>query len=458
MPSPRLFEPGEMFDGYEIAGRVGQGGMAVVYEVRRRGVAGFSKRLALKVLLPHLQSDPALVALFFDEARIAAQVEHPNVVHVFDVGQWENAPYLVMEYLHGWTLAQVAERHGAPQGRRALAVYLAILGQAAAGLAGAHAARDEHGAPLGIVHRDFGAHNLHVGFDGRVKVLDFGIAQARGRVTQTDAGDLRGTAAVLAPERIARTHDVTAAVDTWAWGVTAYEVLSGRPLFREQDTATTLWNILHVEPPALDVPELPREIVELVAACLAKDPGARPASCADIAALVSSAARRLGEVDDAQIAAWLQPLRSSSDDTVPRDAPNATRSPRPESPRDGGATPLTSARTYHRPAPRPWPGLLVLLALAAGASYARFGREPALSRDSDAGARPASPVTSPPAPTNLGQEAGLSLDPGSDAPAAAPSAQGDAGTRLRTRSRRPAPSLAPQGPADAATPLLENPY
>jgi serine/threonine-protein kinase len=451
VPTPRLFEPGELFAGYEVVGRLGQGGMAVVYEVRRRRVAGFSKRLALKVLSPHLQHDPALVALFFDEARIAAQVEHPNVVHVFDVGEYEGAPYLVMEYLRGCTLAEIAERKGPPHDRGSLAIYLDILARAAAGLAGAHAARDEHGAPLGIVHRDFGAHNLHVGYDGRVKVLDFGIAQAHGRVTQTEAGDLRGTLAVLAPERISRSYEVTSAADAWAWGVTAHEVLRGLPLFRGPDTATTLWNILHVEAPALDVPELPRAVGELIAACLSKDPRARPASCAEIATHVAGAARQLEEVDDARIAAWLEPLSSEATET----ARAASSEPR----RPASTTPLTAAPAARRPAQRSWRAWLVLAALGAALLYARFGREPARAGDAGEDARASPPVTSTPALMSAPHDPGVPLSESDQGPAPLAAPRADGGGRLPTRARRqPGAVSEPRPTTDAAGPLLQNPY
>ncbi|UJR86276.1 Hypothetical protein I5071_83580 [Sandaracinus amylolyticus] len=190
---PERPRTGEIVDGYEIVGLVAGGGMGEVLLVRRRRAGGFEKHLAMKVMHPHHAIDPAMVAMFLDEARIASQVAHANVVEVIDTGIHRGLPWLVMELIDGRSLAEVAAE-------RPPAAFLAhVLARAALGLHAAHEAKDPSGAPLGIVHRDVSPQNVLVALDGRVKVVDFGIAAARGRLAHTATGELKGRSAISRP-------------------------------------------------------------------------------------------------------------------------------------------------------------------------------------------------------------------------------------------------------------------
>jgi eukaryotic-like serine/threonine-protein kinase len=292
-------------DRYEVLGEIAHGGMAAVYRVRRKAQGGFDRALAMKVLLPQLAADEKFVAMFLDEARIASQVQHPNVVQVFDLGEHAGTPFLVMELLRGRSLRH-AMAHAIP-----LSIAVAIGIGAARGLHAAHEARDPNGKPLRVVHRDVSPQNIHVGIDGRVKVVDFGIAAARGRMTETATGEVKGKLRYLAPEQITRSRAVDRRIDVWALGVTLWELFASRPLFQGADEGSTMWNVLHQEIEPLR--EVPAEVGALVLACLAREPADRPASAQVVAERLEAALAPARPATEAEIAQWME---SNSDREV----------------------------------------------------------------------------------------------------------------------------------------------
>ncbi|MEM9188263.1 MAG: protein kinase [Myxococcota bacterium] len=289
---------GEVVGRYRILGEIAHGGMSAVYSASFAEEKDFERIFAVKFLLPHLATDATHVDMFLDEARIASRIQHRNVVQVFDVGQDEGVSFLVMEYLEGQPLSVLATRSwdaGPP-----LDVQLAchVMAQAAAGLHAAHTAKGRDGEPLEIVHRDFNPHNIHVGYDGTVKVVDFGVAAARGRRTQTRSGEIKGKLSYMAPEQISLLHPTTAATDVFALGITLWELFVGRRLFSGESDARTLWNVMNreVPDPILERPELPEGIRSLIMACLSRDPMDRPRS----AGLVASELQRHSRLDDGE--------------------------------------------------------------------------------------------------------------------------------------------------------------
>ncbi len=191
--------------------------MGSVYAVRRRTRSGFDKLLAMKVLHPQLAGERRFVDMFLDEARIAARIEHPNVVTTLDVIDQDGQPLIVMELLRGRSLAALLKKDpGAPRH-----LLYAILAGAAEGLAAAHDATSADGQPLHVVHRDVSPHNIHVGYDGQVKLIDFGVAAARGRLTSTRTGELKGKLAYLAPEQIMQ-GTLDRRTDLFALGIVAW--------------------------------------------------------------------------------------------------------------------------------------------------------------------------------------------------------------------------------------------
>ena len=192
-------------------------------------------------------------------------------------------------------MVRAQARHGA-RARTLRRPGLALLADAARGLHGAHEAVDENGQPLNVVHRDVSPRNIHVSYDAHVKVVDFGIAAARGRLTRSASGQLKGTFSYLAPEQIVSKASVDRRADVWAIGVVAWEAISGRSLFQGDDSARTLWNVLNCEVPpiAQEVRDLPGAAVDVITACIQRTPEKRPSTCREVADAFEECADALG--------------------------------------------------------------------------------------------------------------------------------------------------------------------
>ena len=221
---------GSHVGGYEIVAPLRAGGMASLYLARRIGPAGFSRPVAIKVVHAHLASDRAFVEMFLDEARLSARIIHPNVVHVEELGEAGGSFFLAMEYVHGTSLSVFLGR--LVESRRMLApeAACAIAMKVADGLHAAHEAKDEQGEPLQVIHRDVSPQNVLIGLDGHVKLIDFGVAKARGRMQQTEAGSLKGKLRYMAPEQ-AWGRAIDRRIDVYALGVVLWETLTARRLF-----------------------------------------------------------------------------------------------------------------------------------------------------------------------------------------------------------------------------------
>ncbi len=289
---------GDTIDRHVVVGEIARGGMAAVFAVRRQGVGGFEKLLALKMILPHLAGERHFVEMFLDEARLASQIDHPNVCRVLDVGTHRTAPYLLMELVHGRSLAAIEARAaGVSLDETArIAFWLGVLAQAAEGLHAAHEARGADGESLGIVHRDVSPQNVLVGLDGRVRVVDFGIAAGRGRLVGTRTGEIKGKLAYMAPEQIQRDQAIGRATDVWGLGVVAWELLAGRPLFKDAEEARVLWSVMSARVPNLarEAPGLPAEAARIVMQCLERDATQRPTDAREVARALAEAAVEVG--------------------------------------------------------------------------------------------------------------------------------------------------------------------
>ncbi len=184
-PDRAVLRVGESVGGYEIVAKLRSGGMAALFLGRREGAAGFRRHVAIKVVHEHLAGDADFVRMFVDEALLSARIQHPNVVHVEELGEENGAHFLVMEYVHGVSLAQLLVALGARKRRLTVDLAVFIAMGAAAGLHAAHELRGDDGRPLGVVHRDVSPQNVLLARDGHVKLSDFGVAMSRGRATQT---------------------------------------------------------------------------------------------------------------------------------------------------------------------------------------------------------------------------------------------------------------------------------
>jgi eukaryotic-like serine/threonine-protein kinase len=240
----------ERFGKYRSLGRIGQGGMADVFLAVGRGPAGFNKLVVIKRLRDSVASDAAFRDMFLDEARLAARLNHPNVVQTYEVFEDEGAFLITMEYLEGQPLGRIA-RECAKRGLRLEPRICArIISDALCGLQYAHEACDYDGVPLQIVHRDVSPQNIFVTYAGQVKVVDFGIAKAERSQTKTQAGFLKGKAAYMAPEQL-EGGPIDRRVDIFTTGIVLWELLAGKKLMAAESTAKTLMRLLRDPVPLL---------------------------------------------------------------------------------------------------------------------------------------------------------------------------------------------------------------
>ncbi len=266
---------------YTLEQKLASGGMAEVFLARQRGIDGFEKLVVLKRILPHQSDNPEFVRMFLDEARIAADLSHPNVVNIFDAGQADGQYFITMEYLRGRDVASVfheTNKRGQPF---PLAVTLHCLIDAARGLHAAHTKKDLSGRALHIVHRDVSPPNLFVTWDGVTKVLDFGIAHAATRSTRTEVGVVKGKLAYLSPEQL-EAQELDGRADQFALGIVAWELLTGHRLFQKPSDAEALRAILEhrIPAPSSLVEGLPSGVEDIVLRMLEGDRDARFPDCA----------------------------------------------------------------------------------------------------------------------------------------------------------------------------------
>ena len=293
---------------YVLHGEIASGGMATVHFGRLVGGAGFARTVAIKRLHPHLAKDPDFVAMFVDEARLAARIAHPNVVTTLDVVSYADELLLVMEYVHGASLSRLSKAVAQRGERMPPRIVASIVCGVLHGLHAAHEAKGEGGMPLGIVHRDVSPQNVLVGTDGIARVLDFGVAKATGRWQSTQRGQLKGKLAYMAPEQIA-THDVTRKSDVYAAAVMLWETLTGHRLFRADNEARLMALVLggRVDPPSVVAPGLPPGFDRIVLRGLHRDPDKRFATAREMAAEVE---RVVGAAPPTEVGEWVEYIAS----------------------------------------------------------------------------------------------------------------------------------------------------
>ncbi|MCC7538564.1 MAG: serine/threonine protein kinase [Deltaproteobacteria bacterium] len=314
----------ERIGGYRLCYVLATGGMATVYlAVTEDPSAQLGRRkeaphrvVALKRIHPHLALQKEYVEMFLDEARITALIRHPNVCGVLDYGVVRSAEtgsdtwWLAMELLAGEPLARVSAERAAcrrdPDHTPAWPFVVArMLAGACEGLHAAHELRDTTGRALDVVHRDVSPHNLVVGFDGRVKVVDFGIAHAKERVHQTAAGFVKGKFAYMAPEQM-RGQRVDRRADVWSLGVVLWEALAGRPLFRRKNDSETILAALADDVPPLRAiaAEVPPALASVAERALSMNPSARYATAEEMGRDLAS----IASTRDEDVARWMRHL------------------------------------------------------------------------------------------------------------------------------------------------------
>ena len=276
---PKMSPHTSKFGPYELLYPLGSGGMGEVFLARQQGDHGIERLVAIKRLLVHLGRQKKLVRLFLDEVRIAAQLNHGNIVQVIDHGEVRGQYYMVMEYIQGETLAEMLERLDGQGERLSLDLLWYLACSVCEGLDYAHRKESMDGSPLHIVHRDISPHNILLSFQGQVKVADFGVARAAEQTHETIGGELKGKLAYMSPEQ-ATGKPLDHRSDLYSLGVVLYEALAGRNPLRRENSMATLEAVRDPKIPTLGMmrPDLPQDVVDMVHRILAPDRDQRPES------------------------------------------------------------------------------------------------------------------------------------------------------------------------------------
>jgi eukaryotic-like serine/threonine-protein kinase len=352
--------PGLQLGAYRLLFRLASGGMADVWVANHSGPLGFRRFVAIKTIRPDRARDRAIRTMFLDEARLAARLRHANLVEVLDLGEQGELVYQVMPLVDGESLASLAASW---KERLPIAAVLRIVIDGCRGLEAAHELADDHGMPLGLVHRDVSPQNILVGIDGVARVADFGIAKTKERlVEETETGTLRGKYSYLAPEQVDR-RALDRRTDVFAMGIVLWECLTGERLFRKDTPEDTLRAVraLAIRDPRERVPGLDRAIAEVTLRALEREPSARFPTAGAMADALEAAAR------SASIAL------SSKDVTevVARAAGPALKARRARMATDPDAA-VTVEEVVDRRVPWKRGGYVLLAALAASAGVAGF--------------------------------------------------------------------------------------
>jgi len=265
------------FGKYELVQRLAKGGMAEIFLARSFGVEGFERHLVIKRILPDLASSPKFVALFIKEAKISATLAHPNIVQIYELGRVSTDHYIAMEYLHGRDLTRINKSLRADEERLPIPLAVFVVASILRGLHHAHTRTDSGGRTLDLIHRDVSPHNVMVGFQGEVKLFDFGIARLVGDSDGTVGMPGGGKYAYMSPEQASGGH-MDRRSDIYSAGVVLYELLVGHRLFQNPDPAEKLRRVREadVPDPRIENPDIPDELWEILQRMLARDVGDRP--------------------------------------------------------------------------------------------------------------------------------------------------------------------------------------
>ncbi len=296
----------QMLGRYQLLALLATGGMAEIYLARQTGIGGFEKLVVVKRILSHLAREKAFVEMFFDEAVIAAQLNHPNVVQIYDLGQAGEHYFIAMEFLEGESLGYLVNEAAKTGESLSPALAAGIVAQVCDGLDYAHKFKDESGRALHIVHRDISPHNVIVLFSGVAKLVDFGIAKASTKVHQTRVGTLKGKLSYMSPEQCLG-QPVDGRSDQFSLGVVLWELLTHRRLFKRDAEAVIIRAVVDEPVPRADEvrPEVPKALADIAARALAKDPAARYSTVGELGAALREVLRESGqEAGPPEIAAF----------------------------------------------------------------------------------------------------------------------------------------------------------
>jgi len=302
-----LIDVGSRVGDYDIIARLKSGGMATLFLGRRSGASGFSRHVAIKVVHPHLGRDSTFVRMFVDEAKLSARINHPNVVHVEGLGEEDGTHYLVMEYVHGCSLSDMLRALGRLERRLSpdLAVWIAM--KVLDGLHAAHELRDEKGEFLNVVHRDVSPQNILIAQSGNVKLIDFGIAKARGRQQQTATGALKGKLRYMAPEQ-AYGKQLDRRADIYALGIVLWESLTMQRVFKADNDLAMLDEVRNprIPRPGTYSSDVSHGLDQAVMLALAPDLAERPATALLLRRKLAEACPKAASLDVSHMAEVVQ--------------------------------------------------------------------------------------------------------------------------------------------------------
>jgi serine/threonine protein kinase len=257
---------------FDLVRLIAAGGMGTVYEAIQRGAEGFEKKVAIKTITEEFSDEHQLVEMFIGEAKLVADLVHPNIVQIYQLGKIDKNYYIAMEFINGRNLRQFMRRHSQLEQLTPTDLSTFIVSRVCRGLEYAHSKCDADGQPLGVVHRDVSPKNIMLDSEGAVKLTDFGIAKARRFLRALENTVLMGTTRYMSPEQ-ARFEETDARSDLFSLGIVLHELLTGRPLFDAKDQTATFEAIIHrpIPRPSELNPDVPEEVDRITLKALERD-------------------------------------------------------------------------------------------------------------------------------------------------------------------------------------------
>ncbi|MEA2490786.1 MAG: eukaryotic-like serine/threonine-protein kinase, partial [Acidobacteriota bacterium] len=425
---------GVKFGQYVLIEKIATGGMAEVWKARMRGVEGFQKIVAIKKILPHLSDNQDFIEMFIDEAKLAAQLNHNNIIHIYDLGKIQSSYYIAMEYIDGFDLKTILRRGQERDTPMTVELALFIASKIASALDYAHRKRDFEEKDMGIVHRDVSPQNVLISQEGDIKLCDFGIAKAASKASHTQAGALKGKLQYMSPEQ-AWGRAIDRRSDVFALATVLFELLTARKLFTGDNELSILEQVreARVQPPSLYNDEVNPEVDKIVLKALQKDPANRYQSAGEMARDLDAVLYSFRPTPtSADLAIFMH--RLSSAEPIPEPVHEEPEPFRPEPPRAVPPPPIVvpvAAPAYAAPVaavpvaaaipatpdygaiPEPVKrkAAAPLIGMAAGLAAVAIGAYLVLGRKGDTAA-PAAPTTSASALTPPGATGTAPLVPG----------------------------------------------
>ncbi len=331
-PEGTADEEGERFGQYILMEHIATGGMAEVYKARMLGMEGFKKTVAIKRILPHLTDNEEFVTMFVDEAKLAAQLNHNNIIHIYDLGKIDRSYYIAMEYIEGRDLRSVLTRCRDRGVTLPIPLALYVANLLASALDYAHRKRDFENRELGLVHRDVSPQNVLISEDGDIRLCDFGIAKAASKASHTRAGALKGKLQYMSPEQ-AWGKSLDHRSDLFSLGLVLFEMLTGQKVFSGDSELSILEQVRNpeVDPPSKFNPEVPPDVDAIVLKALEADREHRYQSARDFQQDLEKVLRDHGwSPGQADLAAFVKELFSGEPEAA--GAPPAAAVPPPSPP------------------------------------------------------------------------------------------------------------------------------